>query len=203
MSTTFDPPFLIPKIRCQIRNQWPQRTLEYKVPRKSLAFQNIISAILGPPFRIPKIRCQIHNQPPPKLLSTEFCGYCVVFQNSMSGILDVRHFAKGIAIWDRWDKFFLAVQLFRSPLIIVRIKSQYSFGSKKNYEKQKFPIFWYFSPNLAPYWIFYWTKLNFDHGFLKSTPKTIRKHGFRLQISRFQSSEWGLTVSQKIVVLGR
>ena len=82
---------------------------------------------------------------------------------------------------------FLAVQLFRSPLIIVRIKSQYSFDSKKNYEKKKFPIFWYFSPNLAPYWIRYWIKLNFDHGFLKSTPKTTRKHGFRLKISRFQS----------------
>ena len=64
---------------------------------------------------------------------------------------------------------------------------EFDIGSKKNYEKKKFPIFWYFSPNLAPYWISYWTKLNFDHGFLKSTPKTIRKHGFRLQISRFQS----------------
>ena len=36
-------------------------TLEYKVPRKSLAFQNIMSAILAAPFRIPKIRWQIHN----------------------------------------------------------------------------------------------------------------------------------------------
>ena len=169
---------------------------------KSLAFQNIMSAILGPPFWILKIRCQIHNQPPLKLLSTEFCGNCVGFQNYMSDKLDICHFAKGIAIWDRWDKFFLAVQLFRSPLIIVRTKSQYSFGSKKNYEK-KIPIFWYFSPNLAPYWISYWTKLNFDHGFLKSTLKTIRKHRFRSKISRFQSWEWGLIISQKIVGLGR
>ena len=99
-----------------------------------------MSAVLGPPFWIPKIRCQIHNQPPGKLISTEFCGNCVVFQNYMSEILDIRHFAKGIAIWDRWDTFFLAIQLFRSSLIIVRIKSQYSFGSKKNYEK-KIPDF--------------------------------------------------------------
>ena len=106
----------------------------------SLAFQNIMSAILGPPFWIPKNRCQVHNQPPRKLLSTEFCGICVAFQNCMSDILYIRHFAKGIAIWDRWAKFFLAVQLFRSPLIIVRIKSQYSFGSKKSYEK-KIPDF--------------------------------------------------------------
>ena len=93
-----------------------------------------------------------------------------------------------------WDNFFLAVQLFRSSLIIVRIKSQYSFGSKKNYEK-KFRIFWYFSPNLVPYWISYWTKLNFDHEFLKSIPKTISQHGFRLEISLFQSWEWGLHIS--------
>ena len=145
---------------------------------KSLTFQNIMSAILGLPFWIPKIRCQIHNQPPWKLFSTEFCGNCVVFQNYMSDILDIRHFAKGVAIWVGRDKFFLAVQLFRSPLIIVRIKSQYSFGSKKIYELKKFPIFWYFSPNLAPYWISYWTKLNFDHGFLKSTSKTMRNMGF-------------------------
>ena len=99
-----------------------------------------MSAILGPPFRVPKIRCQIQNQRPRKLFNTEFHGNCVVFQNYMSDILDIRHFAKGIVIWDRWDNFFLAVQLFRSPLIIVRIKSQYSFGSKKNYEK-KIPDF--------------------------------------------------------------
>ena len=99
-----------------------------------------MSAILGPPFWIPKIRCQIHNQLPRKLLSTEFCGNCVVFQNHISDILGIRHFAKDIAIWDRWDKFFLPVQLFRSPLIIVRIKSQYSSGSKKYYEK-KIPDF--------------------------------------------------------------
>ena len=159
-----------------------------------------MSTILGPPFWIPKIRCQIH--PPRKLLSTEFCGNCVVFQNYMSDILDIHHFAKGIAIWDQWNRFFLAVQLFRSPLIIVRIKSQYSFGSKNNYEK-KIPDILYFFPNLAPYWISYWTKLNFDHGFLKSTPKTIRKHGFRLKMSRFQSWEWGLNINQKILVLGR
>ena len=156
-----------------------------------------MSAILSSPIWILKIRSQIHNQRPRKLLSTEFRGNHVVFQNYMSDILDIRHFAKDIAIWDRWDKFFLAVQLFRLPLIVVRIKSQYSFGSKKNYEK-KISIFRYFSPNLAPYWISYWTKLNFDHGFLKSTPKTIRKHGFRLKISGFQSWEWGLNISQKL-----
>ena len=106
-----------------------------------IAFQNILSAILGSPFWIPKIRCQIHNQPPRRLLSTELCGNCVVFQNYMSDILDIRHFAKGIEIWDQWDNFFLAVQLFRSPLIIVRIKSQYSFVSKKNYEKKNSRFF--------------------------------------------------------------
>ena len=116
----------------------------------------------------------------------------------MSDILDIRHFVKGMAIWDRWDNFFLAVQLFRSPLIIVRIESQYSFGSKKNMKK-KFSIFWYFSLNVAPYWISYWTKLNFDHGFLKSIPKTIRKHGFRLEIYLFQSWEWGSQIDKRAV----
>ena len=70
-------------------------------------------------------------------------------------------------------------------------------------KKKKFLTFWYVSPNLALYWISYWTKLNFDHGYLKSTPKTIRKHGFRLKITRSQSWEWSLNISQKIVVLGR
>ena len=51
-------------------------------------------------------------------VSRKSCG----FQNCMSDILDIRHFA----IWDRWDNFFLAVQLFRSPLIIVRIKEKKS-----------------------------------------------------------------------------
>ena len=153
--------------------------------QNSWSFQNIMSAILGPPFWIPKIRSQIHDQPPRKLLSTEFCGNYVVFQNYMSNILDIRDFAKGIAFWDWWDKFFLAVQLFRSPLIIVKIKSQYSFGSKKNYEKKKFSIFWYCSPNLTQYWISYWTKLNFDHGFLKSISITMREHELRLKILRF------------------
>ena len=95
-----------------------------------------MSAILGLPFWIPNIRCQIHNQPLRKLLSTEFCGNCVVFQNYVSDILDIRHFAKGIAIWDRWDTFFLAVQLFWSPLIIVRTKAQYSFVRKKIMKKK-------------------------------------------------------------------
>ena len=74
-----------------------------------------------------------------------------------------------MAIWDRWDNFFLAIQLFRSSLIIVRIKSQFRilFWLEKKLWKKKFPIFWYFSPKLAPYWISYWTKLNFAHGFLK------------------------------------
>ena len=197
MCTILDPLFWIPKIWCKIRNQQPQKPWSTKFHKNRW-----LSKIFSPPFSIEKIWCQIHNQPPRKLLSTEFCGNCAVFQNYMSDILDIRHFAKGIAIWYRRDKFFLAVQLFRSPLIIVRIKSQYSFGSKK-IMKKKFPIFWYFSPYLAPYWIFYQNKLNFDHRFLKSTPKTIRKHGFRLKISRFQSWEWDLNISQKFVVLGR
>ena len=64
------------------------KALEYKIPRKSLGFQNIMFTILGRPFWILKIRCRIHNQRPqffwlqnfwaPKLLSTEFCGNRVV-----------------------------------------------------------------------------------------------------------------------------
>ena len=46
-------------------------TFEYKVPRKSLGFQNIMSSILGPPFWIPKIWCQIRNQQPQKPWSTK------------------------------------------------------------------------------------------------------------------------------------
>ena len=95
---------------------------------------------MSPPFWIPKIRCKIHNQRPRKLVSREFRKNRVVFENYISDILDIRHFAKGIAIWDRRDKFFLAVQLFRSPLITVIIKSEYSFDWKKNYEK-KIPDF--------------------------------------------------------------
>ena len=98
--------------------------------RKSLAFQTIMP--LGLPFWIPKIRCEIHNQPPRKFLSTEFSGNCVVFQNYMSDVLDI--------LFEIGEKFFLAVQLFWSPLIIVRIKSRYPFGQKKNYEK-KIPDF--------------------------------------------------------------
>ena len=171
-----DPSFLIPKIQCQIRNQWSQKPWSTKFRenrwvskilcplywvhhfkfRKSdvkfvindlencgvqtyakiVEFPKFHVHYVGSAILISKIQCQIRKQPPRKLLSTEFCGNCMVFQNYVSDILDIRHFAKGIAIWDRWDKFFLAVQLFRSPLIIVRIKSQYSFGSKKKYEKK-------------------------------------------------------------------
>ena len=40
------PLYGILKIQFEIHNQRPQ----YKVPRKSLAFQNMMSTILGPPF---------------------------------------------------------------------------------------------------------------------------------------------------------
>ena len=100
-----DPPFWILKIRCQIRNQRPQKPWSTKFHENS--------KLLCLPFRIPKIRCEIHNQPPRKLLSTEFCGNCVVFQNYMSDVLDI--------LFEIGEKFFLAVQLFRSPLIIVPI----------------------------------------------------------------------------------
>ena len=136
MSAILGPPGWIPKIRCRIRNQRIQKPWNTE-----LCENRWLSKILCPPFWIPKIRCQIHNQPLRKLLSTEFCGNCVVFQNYMSDILDIRHFAKGISIWDRWDKFFLVVQLFRSQLIIVRIKSQYTFGTKQNYEKKNSRFF--------------------------------------------------------------
>ena len=98
-----------------LRNLWVQSSTKIVGFPKYYVF-HIGSAILnsGNP---------IHNKPPRKLLNTEFCGNCVVFQNYMSDILDIRHLTKGIAIWDQWDNFFLAVQLFRSALIIVRIKS--------------------------------------------------------------------------------
>ena len=134
MPTILNPLFWIPKIQCQIRNQRPQKPWSTKFHENRW-----LSKILCPPFQIPKIPCQIQNQRPRKLFSTEFCGNCVVFQNYMSDILDIRHFAKGIAIWDRWDNFFLATQLCRSPLIIVRIKSQYSFRSNKKLWKKKIP----------------------------------------------------------------
>ena len=67
-------------------------------------------------------------------VSRKLCG----FQNCMSDILDICYFAKATAIWDRWDNFFLIVQLFPSPLIIVTIKS---FSSKKNHEKKNSRFF--------------------------------------------------------------
>ena len=162
-----------------------------------------MSAILGPPFWIPKIRCQIHNQPPLKLLSTEFCDNCVVFQNYMSDILDIRHFAKGIAIWDRWDKFFLAVQLFRSPLIIVTIKSQYSFGSKKKLWKKKIPDFLVLFSNFGAILDLLLDQTQFWPRILEEHTQNYKETWVSLKNSRFQSWEWGLNISQKIVVLGR
>ena len=202
MSAILDPPFWKMEIWCQIRNQRPQKPWSTKFHGNRW-----VAKILCPPywvrhfeFRKSNVRFRINDL---KSFWVQSFAEIMWFPKlHVWLVLDICHFAKGIAIWDRWDNFFLVVQLFRSSLIIVRIESQYSFGSKKNYEK-KYPIFWYFSPNLAPYWISYWTKLNFDPGFLKSIPKTIRKHGFRLEISPFQSWEWGLNISYKILVLGR
>ena len=172
---------------------------EYKVPRKSLGFQNTMSAILSPPFWIPKIRCQIHIQRPQKLLSTEFRGNRVISK---------------IACPTFWISAILRrTWLFEIGETIFSLQFNYSdhhwsqLGSspntllaRKKIMQKKIPIFWYFSQNLAPYWISYWTKLNFDHEFLNRIPKTITKHGFRLEISLFQSWEWGLNTSKKTEV---
>ena len=96
-----------------------------------------MSAIFDPPFWKMEIQCQIRNQRPQKLLSTEFRGNHVICKIAcptywISAIL------QRVSLFEiRGDNFFLAVQLFRSPLIIVRIETQYSFSSKKNYEKKK------------------------------------------------------------------
>ena len=178
------------------------KTMKYKVLRKSLSIENIMSAILGPSFWIPKIQCQIHNQLSQKLLSREFRGNRVVSKIAcptywISGIL------RRVWLCQIGETIFPCSSTI--PITVDHSEDRVPIlcWLEKKLWKKKFPIFWYFSPNLAPYWISYWTKLNFDHGFLKRIPKTIRKHGFRLEISVFQSWEWGLNISKKIVVLGR
>ena len=90
-----------------------------------------MSAILSPPFLIPKIRCQIHNQRPQKLLSTKFRGNRVVSE---------------ITCPTYWISTILRiVWLFQIGETIFRIKFQYSFDSKKNYEKKNFRFLVLFS----------------------------------------------------------
>ena len=140
MSAILDPPFWEMEIRCQICNQRPQKPWSRKFHENRW-----VSKILCPPysvrhfeFRKSGVKFIISDSKASEYrVSQKSCG----FQNCMSDILDIRHFAKGMAIWNRWDNSFLAVQLFRSPLIIVRIESQYSFGSKKNYEKKNSRFF--------------------------------------------------------------
>ena len=117
------------------------------------------------PFNVRHIGSTIFNSENPmsdsQAATPKACEYRVSrksygFQNYMSDILDIRHFAKSMAIWDRWDNFFLAVQLFRSLLTIVSIKFQYSFGSKKNYEKENS---WFFGTFLQ-----IWRHIGFSTG---------------------------------------
>ena len=179
-------------IRSQICNQRPQK------PWSTKFYENLwVSKILCPPFWIPENRCQIHNNRPSKLLSTEFRGNRMVSK---------------ITCPTYWISAILRrVWLFEIGETNFFLQFNYSdhrwsyLGSSPNtlLARKKIPDFWYFSPNLAPCWISYWTELNIDHGFLKSIPKTISKHDFRLEISLFQLREWGLNISWKIVVLGR
>jgi len=90
-----------------------------------------------------RIECQIRNQQPRKPPNTEFYGNLWNFQNFMSAIWEICHFEKVIANWDRQKKYFLNLQPYRSPLIIVRIESQNSIDPKK-ITKRKFQIFEYF-----------------------------------------------------------
>ena len=92
-------------------------------------------------------------------------------------VLEIRQFPKGIAFWVRRDKFFIAVQLFRSPLIVVGIKS---FGSKENYEKKisdflvllsKFGAILNFLMDQTQFW----PRILEEH----TQNYTIMKHGFR------------------------
>ena len=180
MSAILHPPFRKMVIRCQIRNQRPQE------PWGKNSTNHWVSKISCPPYCVRHFEFRKSDV---KFIISNLKSFWV--QNFAEIVwfpkLHVRHiryppFCEGYGYLRSVRQFFPCSS---NIPITVRIESQYSFAPKNNYEKKLFPIFWYFSPNLAPYWISYWTKLNFDHGFLKS--KTIRKHDFRLEISHFQS----------------
>ena len=139
MSAILGPTFKKMEIRYQIRNQRPQKPWSTKLHENRW-----VSIILCSPywvchFEFWRSDVEFIISDPKSFWVQSFAVSCS-FQNCMSDILDIRHFAKGMAIWDRWDNRFLVVQLFRSPLIIGRIKSQYSLARKK-IMKKKIPDF--------------------------------------------------------------
>ena len=139
MSAILDPPFWIPKIRCQIRIQQPLKLWSTKFHENRW-----VSKILCPPywvrhfeFRKSDVKFIIND---PKSFWKQSFAEIVWFQKLHAWHIGYPPFCEEYGYLRSVRHFFLAVQLFWSPSIIVRIKSQYSFGSKKNYKK-KIPDF--------------------------------------------------------------
>ena len=140
MSAILDPPFWKMGIRCQIRNHRPQKPWSTKFHENRSIYK-----ILCPPywvrhfeFRKSDVKFIISD---PKSFRVQSFAEIVWFPK-----LHVRHigyplFCEGYGYLRSVRQFFFSIQLFRSPSIIVRIKSQYSFGSKKNYEKKNCRFF--------------------------------------------------------------
>ena len=109
-----------------------------------------------------------------------------------------------VALSNRYYKFFCSNFILAIPGSIVYYESIHnflitSFPRSASEPELSEPESW-FSAVTFPSKLFSDARM---HGFLKSIPKIVRKHGFRWEISLFQSWEWGLNISKKIVVLGR
>ena len=122
------------EIRCQIRNQRPRKSWKTKF------HENLwVSKILCPPYWVRHFGFRTSDVKfisDPKSFWVQSFAEIVLFPK-----LHVRHvgylpFCEGYGYLRSVRQFFFAVQVFRSTLIIIRIKSQYSFGSKKNYKKK-------------------------------------------------------------------
>ena len=127
--------FVYAKIKFEIRNQRPQKPWSTKFHENRW-----FSKILCPPysvrhfeFRESDVKFIISD---PESFWVQSFAEIVWFPK-----LHVRHigyppFCEGYGYLRLVRQFFSRSSTIRSPLIIVRIKSQYSFGSKKNYEKK-------------------------------------------------------------------
>ena len=140
MSAILDPPFRKIEFRGPMRNQRPQKPSSTKFHEN-----HWVSKILCPPYWVRHF--EFWKSDFKFIISTPKSFWVQSFAKIMwLTKLHVRHieyplFCEGYGYLRSVRQFFLAVQLLRSPLIIVRIKSQYSFGSKKNYEQKNSRFF--------------------------------------------------------------
>ena len=164
MFTILDLPFRKMEIRCQIRDQRPQKPWSTKFHENRW-----VSKILCPPywvrhfeFRKSDVKFIVSD---PKSFRVQSFAEIVWFPK-----LHGRHIGN--------PPFFEGYGHLRSVRHVFYCSS--TIPITVDHSQNRVSILFWFGKKKFP-------KVNFDHRFLKSIPKTIRKHGFRLEIFLFQS----------------